>query len=37
MFVLLCGYPPFFGDSDAEVLAKAKLWQLLRVMAGDWW
>lgn len=23
MFVLLCGYPPFFGDSDAEVLAKA--------------
>ena len=25
MFVLLCGYPPFFGDSDAEVLAKAEM------------
>ena len=23
MFVLLCGYPPFFGDSDQEVLSKA--------------
>lgn len=22
MFVLLCGYPPFFGDTDSEVLAK---------------
>ena len=24
MFVLLCGYPPFFGDSDQEVLSKAR-------------
>jgi len=24
MFVLHCGYPPFFGESDAEVLKKVK-------------
>ena len=22
MYVMLCGYPPFFGESDAEVLSK---------------
>jgi calcium-dependent protein kinase len=25
MFVMLCGYPPFFGESDAEVLSKVRL------------
>merc|ERR1719343_1910097 len=25
MYVMLCGYPPFFGESDAEVLSKVRL------------
>mmetsp|Transcript_49473 Transcript_49473/g.80184 ORF Transcript_49473/g.80184 Transcript_49473/m.80184 type:complete len:503 (-) Transcript_49473:95-1603(-) len=25
MFVVLCGYPPFYGDTDGEVLAKVRL------------
>jgi calcium-dependent protein kinase len=24
MFIVLCGYPPFYGDTDAEVLRKVK-------------
>jgi len=25
MFVMLCGYPPFYGETDAEVLSKVRL------------
>merc|ERR1711981_394073 len=25
MYVVLCGYPPFYGDNDAEVLSKVRL------------
>merc|ERR1719401_2867613 len=25
MYVVLCGYPPFFGENDADVLAKVRL------------
>lgn len=25
MFVVLCGYPPFYGETDADVLAKVRL------------
>jgi len=25
MYVMLCGYPPFFGETDAEVLSKVRL------------
>merc|ERR1712217_735015 len=25
MYVMLCGYPPFFGETDADVLAKVRL------------
>jgi len=25
MYILLCGYPPFYGQGDAEVLAKVRL------------
>lgn len=35
MFVLLCGYPPFFGDSDAEVLAKAQQAEVFQAFLGN--
>eukprot|EP00405_Crypthecodinium_cohnii_P051280 CAMPEP_0206595828 /NCGR_PEP_ID=MMETSP0325_2-20121206/43211_1 /ASSEMBLY_ACC=CAM_ASM_000347 /TAXON_ID=2866 /ORGANISM="Crypthecodinium cohnii, Strain Seligo" /LENGTH=506 /DNA_ID=CAMNT_0054106573 /DNA_START=95 /DNA_END=1615 /DNA_ORIENTATION=+ len=25
MYVMLCGYPPFFGETDAEVLSKVRI------------
>jgi calcium-dependent protein kinase len=25
LYVVLCGYPPFYGDTDAEILAKVRL------------
>lgn len=25
MYVMLCGYPPFYGDTDADVLAKVRV------------
>ncbi|CAK0824399.1 unnamed protein product, partial [Prorocentrum cordatum] len=35
MFVMLCGYPPFFGDTDAEVLSKVRLGNFT-FNATDW-
>lgn len=35
MFVLLCGYPPFYGDTDAEVLAKVRLGNV-QFSSKDW-
>jgi len=35
MFVLLCGYPPFYGENDNEVLQKVRLGQFTFNQA-DW-
>jgi len=35
MYVLLCGYPPFHGDTDADVLAKVRLGNF-HFAAADW-
>jgi len=35
MYTLLCGYPPFFGESDAEVLAKVRV-GVYTFNAADW-
>jgi len=35
MFVLLCGYPPFYGENDADVLSKVRLGNF-SFNASDW-
>merc|ERR1712007_240536 len=35
MYVMLCGYPPFFGETDAEVLCKVRLGNF-SFNAADW-
>jgi calcium-dependent protein kinase len=35
MYVLLCGYPPFFGETDSEVLVKVRLGNFA-FNAADW-
>merc|ERR1712072_1047792 len=35
MYVLLCGYPPLFGETDAEVLSKVRLGNF-SFNAADW-
>eukprot|EP00931_Biecheleriopsis_adriatica_P094693 TRINITY_DN6831_c0_g1_i1.p1 TRINITY_DN6831_c0_g1~~TRINITY_DN6831_c0_g1_i1.p1 ORF type:complete len:585 (-),score=126.07 TRINITY_DN6831_c0_g1_i1:129-1883(-) len=35
LFILMCGYPPFFGESDAEVLSKVRAGKFT-FHKGDW-
>eukprot|EP00933_Yihiella_yeosuensis_P005288 TRINITY_DN10977_c0_g3_i1.p1 TRINITY_DN10977_c0_g3~~TRINITY_DN10977_c0_g3_i1.p1 ORF type:complete len:485 (+),score=150.93 TRINITY_DN10977_c0_g3_i1:53-1507(+) len=35
MYVVLCGYPPFYGDTDADVLQKVRLGNF-SFNAADW-
>lgn len=35
LYVMLCGYPPFFGETDVEVLAKVRLGNYF-FNAADW-
>ena len=35
MYVMLCGYPPFFGETDADVLAEVRLGNF-SFNAADW-
>ena len=35
MYIMLCGYPPFYGEIDAEVLAKVRLGNFC-FNAADW-
>merc|ERR1711959_103779 len=35
MYVLMCGYPPFFGETDADVLSKVRLGNFT-FNAADW-
>jgi len=35
MYVMLCGYPPFYGETDAEVLSKVRMGNF-SFSAADW-
>ncbi|EER07958.1 calcium-dependent protein kinase, putative, partial [Perkinsus marinus ATCC 50983] len=35
MYILLCGYPPFYGETDADVLTKVRLGNYT-FNASDW-
>ncbi|CAD7971967.1 unnamed protein product [Amoebophrya sp. A120] len=35
MYIMLCGYPPFYGDNDVDVLARVRLGTFTFVQA-DW-